>query len=57
VIGGGLLAVDLFETGQGLQVNEVNHTMEFKNSEEPTGVSISGAIVDYCLNLMKGQQA
>jgi hypothetical protein len=31
--------------------------MEFKNSEEPTGVSISGAIVDYCLNLMKGQQA
>jgi [lysine-biosynthesis-protein LysW]--L-2-aminoadipate ligase len=56
-IGGGLLAVDLFETGQGLQVNEVNHTMEFKNSEEPTGVSISGAIVDYCLNLMKGQQA
>ncbi|MGB9006196.1 MAG: lysine biosynthesis protein LysX [Candidatus Aminicenantales bacterium] len=56
-IGGGLLAVDLFETGQGLQVNEVNHTMEFRNSEEPTGVSISGAIVDYCLNLMKGQQA
>jgi [lysine-biosynthesis-protein LysW]--L-2-aminoadipate ligase len=56
-IGGGLLAVDLFETGQGLQVNEVNHTMEFRNSEEPTGVSISGAIVDYCLSLMKGGPA
>jgi [lysine-biosynthesis-protein LysW]--L-2-aminoadipate ligase len=52
-IGGGLLAVDLFETGQGLQVNEVNHTMEFRNSEEPTGVSISEAILDYCLTLMK----
>ncbi len=52
-IGGGLLAVDMFETGQGLQVNEVNHTMEFRNSEEPTGVSISEAILDYCLSLMK----
>jgi [lysine-biosynthesis-protein LysW]--L-2-aminoadipate ligase len=52
-IGGGLLAVDLFETDQGLQVNEVNHTMEFRNSEEPTGVSISEAILDYCLSLMK----
>ena len=52
-IGGGLLAADLFETDRGLQVNEVNHTMEFRNSEEPTGVSISEAILDYCLTLMK----
>ena len=48
-VGGGALAVDLFETPDGLQVNEVNHTMEFRNSEEPTGVSISGAVVDYAL--------
>lgn len=48
-VGRGLLAVDLFETPEGLSVNEVNHTMEFKNSEEPTGVDIAGAIVDYCL--------
>lgn len=47
-IGGGLLAIDLFATGDGLLVNEVNHTMEFRNSEEPTGVSISGAVVEYC---------
>ncbi len=47
-IGGGLLAIDLFASGAGFLVNEVNHTMEFKNSEEPTGVSISGAVVEYC---------
>lgn len=53
-VGGGLLAVDIFETPDGFSVNEVNHTMEFRNSEEPTGVSISGAIVDYCLSRAKG---
>jgi [lysine-biosynthesis-protein LysW]---L-2-aminoadipate ligase len=52
-VGGGLLAIDIFETPDGLSVNEINHTMEFKNSEEPTGISISGAIVDYCLRLSK----
>jgi len=53
-VGGGLLAVDLFETEAGLTVNEVNHTMEFRNSEGPTGVSIAGAIIDYCLGRVKG---
>lgn len=48
-VGGGILAMDIFETEDGLEINEINHTMEFKNSEEPTGVSISGAIVDYCV--------
>lgn len=47
-IGGGLLAIDLFAIEDGFLVNEVNHTMEFRNSEEPTGVSISGAVVEYC---------
>ncbi|MGB8952253.1 MAG: lysine biosynthesis protein LysX [Candidatus Aminicenantales bacterium] len=50
-VGGGLLAVDLFERDNGLMVNEVNHTMEFRNSEEPTGISISQAIMDYCLKI------
>jgi [lysine-biosynthesis-protein LysW]--L-2-aminoadipate ligase len=54
-VGGGILALDLFETDGGLIVNEINHTMEFKNSENPTGVSISGAIVDYCINLTKDE--
>jgi len=48
-VGGGILAIDLIETKDGLKVNEINHTMEFKNSEVPTKTSISGAIVDYCL--------
>jgi len=48
-IGEGLLAVDIFETGEGFKVNEVNHTMEFKNSEEPTGIDIAGQIIDYCM--------
>lgn len=52
-VGGGLLAIDLFESERGLLVNEVNHTMEFRNSEGPTGVSISGAIVDHCLRMAK----
>jgi [lysine-biosynthesis-protein LysW]--L-2-aminoadipate ligase len=51
-IGGGILSLDIFETDEGLKVNEINHTTEFKNSEAPTGVSISGAIVDYCLQVV-----
>lgn len=52
-VGGGILAMDVFETKEGLKINEINHTMEFKNSEKPTGVSISGAIIDYCINYGK----
>lgn len=48
-IGGGALAVDLFETPDGLAVNEVNHTMEFRNSEGPTGVNIAAAVIDYAI--------
>lgn len=47
-VGGGLLAIDLIETAAGdLLVNEVNYTMEFRNSIAPTGVDIPGRIVDY----------
>jgi [lysine-biosynthesis-protein LysW]--L-2-aminoadipate ligase len=53
-VGGGILAIDLFETGDGIQVNEVNHTMEFRNSEEPTGVDIAQAIVNYCIKSRAG---
>lgn len=52
-VGGGILAMDVFETENGLSINEINHTMEFKNSEVPTGVSISGAIIDYCILQVK----
>ena len=47
-VGGGVVAVDLLETADGrLLVNEVNHTMEFRNSIDTTGVDIPGRIVDY----------
>ncbi|WP_034409500.1 lysine biosynthesis protein LysX [Deinococcus murrayi] len=49
-VGGGVLAVDLLETEEGeLLVNEVNHSMEFRNSVDTTGVDIPGAVVDYLL--------
>lgn len=57
-VGGGLLAVDLMETVDGrLLVNEVNHTMEFRNSIEPTGMDIPGRIVEYLLESATGQPA
>ncbi|MCF6284727.1 MAG: hypothetical protein L3K26_06025, partial [Candidatus Hydrogenedentes bacterium] len=48
-LGGGLLAIDLFETAHGLTVNEVNHTMEFRNSIETTGINIPARMADYVL--------
>ena len=50
-VGGGVLAVDLFESDSGLQVNEVNYTMEFRNSIQTTGVNIPAKIVDYVLSI------
>jgi len=48
-VGCGLLAIDVFETADGLLVNEVNHTMEFRNSITTTGVNIPARMVDYVL--------
>jgi [lysine-biosynthesis-protein LysW]---L-2-aminoadipate ligase len=48
-IGRGLLALDLFETEHGLTVNEINHTMEFRNSIATTGVNIPQKMVEYAL--------
>jgi len=52
-VGGGVVAIDLFETEKGLSVNEVNYTMEFKNSIDTTGVNIPKKIVDYVLEVAK----
>ena len=52
-IGAGLLAIDIFETPNGLEVNEVNHTMEFRNSIQTTGVNIPRKMVDYVLMIAK----
>ncbi|MEI6222582.1 MAG: lysine biosynthesis protein LysX [bacterium] len=48
-VGGGILALDLFETDEGFLVNEINHTMEFRNSITTTGVNIPALMVDYVL--------
>jgi L-2-aminoadipate N-acetyltransferase (EC 2.3.1.-) len=50
-VGGGVLAVDVLEDPErGLLVNEINHTMEFRNSIAPTGVDIPAHIADYALH-------
>jgi [lysine-biosynthesis-protein LysW]--L-2-aminoadipate ligase len=47
-VGGGVVAIDLLETQDGrLLVNEVNYTMEFRNSIDTTGVNIPARIIDY----------
>jgi [lysine-biosynthesis-protein LysW]---L-2-aminoadipate ligase len=52
-VGGGLLAIDLFESPNGMSVNEVNHTMEFRNSIATTGVNIPARMVDYVISKAK----
>lgn len=55
-IGGGVVAIDLLETKDGrLLVNEVNYTMEFRNSIETTGVDIPARIIDYVLAVGRGR--
>ena len=52
-VGGGILAIDLLEDAQrGLLVNEINATMEFRNSIAPTGVDIPNIMLDYVLSTM-----
>lgn len=53
-VGGGVLAVDLLESQGGLLVNEVNYTMEFRNSIDTTGVNIPGKVVDYVVARAEG---
>ncbi|MCX7798442.1 MAG: lysine biosynthesis protein LysX [Melioribacter sp.] len=50
-VGGGIVAIDIFETENGLMVNEVNYTMEYKNSIHTTGVNIPRKMVEYILRV------
>lgn len=57
-VGGGIVAVDVLEDpGRGLLVNEVNYTMEFRNSMAPTGVNIPERMIDYLLRVAEGEAA
>jgi len=50
-VGGGILAVDVLEDEEGgLLVNEINATMEFRNSIAPTGVDIPQEMLEYILS-------
>lgn len=49
-VGGGVVAIDVLEAEDGrMLVNEVNYTMEFRNSIDTTGVNIPSHIVEYTL--------
>jgi [lysine-biosynthesis-protein LysW]--L-2-aminoadipate ligase len=53
-VGGGILAVDVLEDPErGMLVNEINATMEFRNSIAPTGVDIPNAMLDYVLSRVR----
>lgn len=55
-VGGGVVAVDLLETQEGrLLVNEVNYTMEFRNSIDTTGVNIPEVVADYVVKVGRGE--
>ena len=52
-VGGGVVAIDLLEAPEGLLVNEVNYTMEFRNSIDTTGVNIPAKVIDYVLEVAR----
>ena len=52
-VGGGVLAVDCMEAPEGLVVNEINGTPEFKGLSSATNVDIATKIIDYALELTK----
>ncbi|NWF88190.1 MAG: lysine biosynthesis protein LysX [Ignavibacteriaceae bacterium] len=55
-VGGGIVAIDIFESNKGLMVNEVNYTMEYKNSIATTGVNIPQKMVEYILQVAEGRK-
>jgi [lysine-biosynthesis-protein LysW]--L-2-aminoadipate ligase len=55
-VGGGITGVDVMEdTERGFLVNEVNYTIEFRNSIATTGVDIPNRIIDYVLAVGRGE--
>jgi [lysine-biosynthesis-protein LysW]---L-2-aminoadipate ligase len=52
-VGGGAVAIDIFESERGLLVNEVNATMEFRNSVAPTGVDLPSLLVRHTIDVAR----
>ncbi len=50
-VNGDVVAIDLLECPKrGLLVNEINHSMEFRNSIDTTGVDIPGLVAEHAMN-------
>lgn len=55
-VGGGITGVDILEDAErGYLINEVNYTIEFRNSIATTGVDIPNRIIDYVLAVGQGE--
>ena len=56
--GGVVVAIDVLEHPErGFLVNEINHTMEFRNSIATTGVDIPARVADYVVRMANGESA
>jgi len=56
VTGADVVAVDLLECPRrGLLVNEMNHSMEFRNSMDVTGVNIASVVVEHIAEIAQNQ--
>ncbi|HCI81634.1 MAG TPA: 30S ribosomal protein S6--L-glutamate ligase, partial [Ktedonobacter sp.] len=54
-VGSGILAIDVLEDAErGFLVNEINATMEFRNSVAPTGIDIPNAMIEYVISQVRG---
>lgn len=56
-VGGGLLGVDLMETGDDYTVHEVNHTVEFKALNDAVEADVPATVVDWLEAKADGAQS
>ncbi|ELZ57588.1 MULTISPECIES: lysine biosynthesis protein LysX [unclassified Haloferax] len=56
-VGGGLLGVDLMETGDDYTVHEVNHTVEFKALNDAVETDVPATVVDWLEAKADGEQS
>ena len=56
-VGGGLLGVDLMETGDDYTVHEVNHTVEFKALNDAVETDVPATVVDWLEAKVDGEQS
>jgi len=53
IVDEGIYGVDAMESGNGMVVHEINHTTEFRNSSQPTGVDIGDKMMEYFIRRAK----